>query len=174
MKQIRKNKLRMKRTGKAVQIQKELFKSEFVWMQASVKSKDDVIRQMCRKLSDAGYVTEDFEQSVLEHEEKASTALGKGVAIPHGMAKHVIRPVVAFSSLKESVGWQGREQVDMVFMLAFNLDEASGLREESIKFYSVFLDIMDSEEEIQKVRDIRDKALLVQFMNQKVRGEINL
>ena len=42
---------------------------------------------LCKQLEDSGYVTAEFEKSVLEHEVTAPTALGKGVAIPHGNAK---------------------------------------------------------------------------------------
>ncbi len=116
-------------------------------------------------------MTEGFEASVFEHEEKAPTHLGMGVAIPHGYSKYVIRPAVACATLKKPVRWEGDETADMIFLLAFNLDEASGLKEETIKFYSVFLDLLDNEEELKKVKNMKDQMELVPYMNQKVRGE---
>lgn len=171
MKQIRKEKLKKKAGIGQVQLQKELFNKEFVWLKEEASDKESIIRKLCKALLDAGYVTEGFEASVFEHEEKAPTHLGMGVAIPHGYSKYVIRPVVAYATLKKPVRWEGGETADMIFLLAFNLDEASGLKEETIKFYSVFLDLLDNEEELKKVRNITEQMELVHFMNQKVRGE---
>lgn len=174
MQQIRKDKLKTKSSCNVLQLQKELFNKEFIWINEQVESKDQIIHNMCKALMDAGYVTEEFERSVLEHEEMAPTNLEKGVAIPHGFAKYVIRPVVAYASLSEPVIWHSNEKVDMVFMLAFNLDEASGLKEETIKFYGVFLDLLDNTQELYKVKHMIDKKEIVKFINQKIRGEISL
>lgn len=169
MKQLRKFKLRTKNHHKEVQLHRNLFNPEFIWIQEEAEDKARIIHKMCKALADAGYVTEQYEQSVFEHEEMAPTELGSRVAIPHGYAKHVIHPVVACAALKQPVEWQEHKRVDLIFMLAFNLDEASGLKEETIKFYSVFLDLLDSEEELQRVRNIVDKKELAEYMNQKVR-----
>lgn len=171
MKQIRKKTLKEKSGISQVRLQKELFNREFVWLMENATDKETIIRKLCKALLDAGYVTEGFEASVFEHEEKAPTHLGMGVAIPHGYSKYVIRPVVAYATLKKPVAWEGEEKADMIFLLAFNLDEASGLKEETIKFYSVFLDLLDNEEELKKVRDITGESELINYMNQKVRGE---
>lgn len=174
MKLIRKRKLKNKININSVELQKELFHHEFIWLGLEAENKESIIRMMCKALGDAGYVTDGFEQSVFEHEEKAPTELGSGVAIPHGFAKYVIRPVVAFASLKSPIRWQEEEAADLIFMLAFNLDEASGLKEETIKFYSVFLDLLDNEEELEAVRAMDDAEDVTEYMNQKVRGEIKL
>lgn len=174
MKMVRKRKLKSKMRVNTVELHKELFNSEFIWIHPKAEDKESVIRMMCRALENTGYVTGDFEQSVFEHEEKAPTELGRGIAIPHGFAKYVIRPVVAFSALKCPIRWQGEEHADLIFMLAFNLDEASGMKGETIKFYSAFLDLLDNEPELRRVREMRDAAGVAEYMNQKVRGDINL
>lgn len=174
MKQLRKEKLKKKAGIGVVKLQKDLFNREFVWLQEEAQDKASVIRKLCKALLDAGYVTEGFETSVFEHEEKAPTHLGMGVAIPHGYSKYVIRPVVAYATLKQPVLWEGEETADMIFLLAFNLDEASGLKDETIKFYSVFLDLLDNEEELKRVRSITEESVLIKYMNQKVRGEKSL
>ena len=171
MKQIRKEKLKKRPGLGQVKLQKELFNREFIWLMEEAADKESMIRMLCRALLDAGYVTKEFEDSVFEHEEKAPTQLGRGVAIPHGYSKYVIRPVVACATLKHPVEWESGEMVDMIFLLAFNLDEASGLKEETIKFYSVFLDMLDNDEELNMVKQMTEAAALTNYMNQKVRGE---
>ena len=132
-----------------------------------------MIRFLCKQLSDAGYVTEEFEKSVLEHEITAPTALGKGVAIPHGYAKYVIRPTVAVAVLQKPIWWQEDGEADVIFLLAFNLDEAAGMKEETIKFYSVFLDLIDCQEEVDMIRVMDQGRELARLMNQRIREAVN-
>ena len=61
----------------------------------------------------------------------------------------------------------------MVFLLAFNLDEAAGMKEETIKFYSVFLDLFDNEEEVEAIRRMDDSHQLAVLMNQRVRDAVD-
>ncbi len=46
-----------------------------------------------------------------------------GVAIPHGAAFCVCRPVIAAAILEEPVDWGRDRRVDRIFLLALNLDE---------------------------------------------------
>lgn len=170
MKQIRKENLKKKSSCKTLKLQQKLFVPDFIWVKDSASSKEQLLGKMCRKLADFGYVTEKFEASVFEHEEHAPTELGSQVALPHGYARCVIRPVVAFASLAKPVIWQENKWVDLVFMLAFNLDEATGMKAESIKFYGVFLDLLEDEKELQKLREIEESVKLANYMNQKIRG----
>ena len=95
------------------------------------------------------------------------------MAIPHGYAKFVIRPTVAVAVLNRPVRWQEDETADVVFLLAFNLDEAAGMKEETIKFYSVFLDLFDNEEEVEAIRRMDDSHQLAVLMNQRVRDAVD-
>jgi len=119
-------------------------------------------------------VTDQFLPSVMEHEVTAPTALGKGIALPHGFAKYVMRPTVAIATLAAPILWQGKEKVDVIFLLAFNLDEAVGMKEETIKFYSVFLDLLDETENINKIRQAGDPEALAELMNQKIMNAVVL
>lgn len=173
MKQVRRRKLKLKQPCNQLSIQRNLFYEEFVHLHMEVSDKNKLIGILCKQLTDAGYVTSEFERSVLEHEVTAPTALGKGVAIPHGYAKFVIRPTVAVAVLNRPVRWQEDETADVVFLLAFNLDEAAGMKEETIKFYSVFLDLFDNEEEVEAIRRMDDSHQLAVLMNQRVRDAVD-
>ena len=65
--------------------------------------KRELISFLCARLEEAGYVTEDYEQTVLDREETTSTVLELGVAIPHGAAFCVCHPVIAAAIL-----WRNR------------------------------------------------------------------
>ncbi len=173
MKQVRRRKLRTKQPCGQLRIQKNLFYEEFIHLHMEAEGKEQLIRFLCKQLSDAGYVTEEFEKSVLEHEITAPTALGKGVAIPHGYAKYVIRPTVAVAVLQKPIWWQEDGEADVIFLLAFNLDEAAGMKEETIKFYSVFLDLIDCQEEVDMIRVMDQGRELARLMNQRIREAVN-
>ena len=49
---------------------------------------------MAEGLERKGYVTEQFLEDVMARESRGSTALGFGVAIPHGVSGYVNRPAV--------------------------------------------------------------------------------
>ncbi|GLC83412.1 BglG family transcription antiterminator [Lacrimispora brassicae] len=172
MKQVRMRNLKNKQPCKKLNICKNLFYDEFVYLHINTTDKQSVLHLLCKKLSEAGYVTEEFLQSVMDHEMTAPTALGKGIAMPHGFANCVIRPAIAVATLAAPVLWQEAEKVDVIFLLAFNLDEATGMKEENIKFYSVFLDIFDDQEKINEIRRYDNPKLLAELMNQRVRAAI--
>ncbi len=174
MKQVRKRNLKNRQTCKKLHISKNLFYNEFIFLQINALDKQTVLRLLCTKLSEAGYVTENFLQSVIDHETTAPTALGKGIAMPHGFADYVIRPAVVVATLKTPILWQDKEKVDVIFLLAFNLDEAVGMKEETIKFYSIFLDLFDDPEKINELRRSDSPELLAEGMNQKVRDAVAL
>ncbi|MEY8356280.1 PTS sugar transporter subunit IIA [Lachnospiraceae bacterium 54-53] len=174
MKQVRRRNLKKRQPCKKLHICKNLFYDEFVFLQVNAADKQSILRLLCKKLSEAGYVTEDFLQSVMDHETTAPTALGKGLALPHGFASYVIRPAVAVATLTAPVLWQEKEKADVVFLLAFNLDEAAGMKEETIKFYSVFLDLFDDPEKVNEIRRSDSPVLLAEQLNQKVRDAVVL
>lgn len=172
MKQVRRRNLKSRKQCSKLHICKNLFYDEFIFLHINAVDKQSVIRFLCKRLTEAGYVTEEFLQSVMEHEISAPTALGNGIAMPHGFADYVIRPAVAVATFEAPVLWQEKEKVDVVFLLAFNLDEATGMKEETIKFYSVFLDFFDDPEKINEIRQWDAPALLAERMNQKVREAV--
>ncbi len=173
MKQVRRRKLKTKQPCNELHIQKNLFCEEFVHLNLRINNKNELLRMLCKQLEDGGYVTAEFEKSVLEHEVTAPTALGKGVAIPHGNAKCVIRPAVMVATLEEPVKWQEDETADIIFLLAFNLDDSMGMKEETVKFYSVFLDLWDEETEVEVIRNMQDRHQLTVEMNRRIQDAIN-
>lgn len=173
MKQVRRRKLKTKQPCNELHIQKNLFCEEFVHLNLRINNKNELLRMLCKQLEDGGYVTAEFEKSVLEHEVTAPTALGKGVAIPHGNAKCVIRPAVMVATLEEPIKWQEDEAADIIFLLAFNLDDSMGMKEETVKFYSVFLDLWDEETEVEVIRNMQDRHQLTVEMNRRIQDAIN-
>lgn len=111
-------------------------------------TKEEIIKNACKKLVECGYVEKTFCEDVLSREHIAPTALGNGVAIPHGTAENVYKPVVCIIKATDKVEW-GTEQVDMIFLLALNFDNVATTK----AFFSDFYRILESKERIQAIRD---------------------
>lgn len=66
----------------------------------------------------------------LEAREKlSSTAVGKGVALPHAQVPGAVRPVLLFVRLKRPIDYDARdaEPVDLVFLVLWPAPDAKGL-----------------------------------------------
>lgn len=141
-----------------------LFKQELLYPALQVKDKWQALQQMCTKLEGLGYVAEEFEQSVLEREQHMSTEVGKGIAVPHGHSKYVNRSVVAFARLAQPVEWfEGSEEVDLVFLLAFDMDETKGMKHEIVKFYKSLVAFMEDDAAGKRLRGLDNAAAMIQF-----------
>jgi len=71
------------------------------------------------------------------------------------------------------VKWQEDEDADVIFLLAFNLDDSMGMKEETVKFYSVFLDLWDEEAEVEAIRNMQDGHWLAVEMNRRIQAAVN-
>ena len=63
---------------------------------------------------------DEYYQTLLEREEKSSTALGNQIAIPHGKEEYVKESKIAIAILDNSVKW-GAETIEVVFLLALKI-----------------------------------------------------
>lgn len=68
---------------------------------------------------------------------------------------------------------QEDEDADVIFLLAFNLDDSMGMKEETVKFYSVFLDLWDEEAEVEAIRNMQDGHWLAVEMNRRIQAAVN-
>ncbi|WP_159887403.1 PTS sugar transporter subunit IIA [Paenibacillus puerhi] len=105
-----------------------LLQTTNVILDIQASDRDDCIRQMGERLQASGYVTDlaAYMDSVLAREEHTSTAIGFGVAIPHGKSSGVARPGVAFARTAQPLEWNALDgkPVSMMIMLAIPQEEA--------------------------------------------------
>ena len=85
----------------------------------------DAIDMLVELHCSAGNISdkETFKSEIFERENEMSTALLKGIALPHAKSPCVIRPAVAKITLKSPVDWNNRK-VSTVYMLASPDDNA--------------------------------------------------
>lgn len=161
MKQIKKNKLRTGIKTGDIGKKQRLFHKDLLYINLETSDKEELLRLLCSRLENLGYVTEGFENSVLERERSTSTEVGKGIALPHGQTKYVNRSVVSVATLNQPIVWFDDSKVDLVFLLAFDLDEGKGMKDEIIKFYKSFVMFLDNDENIRQLKQSSDEKELM-------------
>ncbi|MGV3016297.1 fructose-specific PTS transporter subunit EIIC [Rothia sp. 88186D007BW] len=106
----------------------ELIESDLILLddQAPTGSPDTVIRGLVDAASARFSNPQAVIEAALAREEKTSTAVGHGVAIPHARTAAVVTPTLAFARLPEGIDWKAPDQspVRLVFLIA--VPESSG------------------------------------------------
>ena len=159
-------KARAKHSGaiKSISPSKSLFSRELIFPKLFVKNKEELLKMICSKLELMGYVTGEFEKSVFEREKCASTDIGKGFAVPHGLSEYVNHSVAAFASLAEPIEWNaGGEMIDSVFLLAFDLDEGEEAKKNIIEFYKSVVSFMENEEKCHELRSLTKEEEIIKI-----------
>lgn len=100
-----------------------------VCVQARFTDRDDAIRQLTQRLCELGKITdaEAYLAEVFHRESLGPTALGEGLAVPHGKSSAVKEAAFAVATLSEPMDWEGidgPESVELIFLLAIPPDEA--------------------------------------------------
>lgn len=121
----------------------------------------DIINHYGKIMEEEGYVESGFCENVLERENKASTVIGKGIAIPHSTQEFVKKSKICVVRLKEPIILDG-QKVRLIIILALKFKDHMITKEFFRKFYS----ILDSEKLIGKVMEAKDKLhMLDVFLN---------
>ena len=137
-----------------------LINPNLINLNVRASNKFDAISFGCRLLRDAGYVGDLFESDVFQREALSSTALGQGIALPHGSLKHVIKSGISIIRLNKPVRWSEAENVDLIFILAFNFQNREHLRRESLKLYQ----FVSNPQAIAKIREVENKEELMDYI----------
>ncbi|WP_318389170.1 PTS sugar transporter subunit IIA, partial [Enterobacter sp.] len=98
-------------------------------IQTCFTSRTDAIRALAERLKAQGKLSdiEIFLQDVYDREAAGPTALGEGLAVPHGKSAAVTEAAFAVATLREPLSWQGvdgPEAVSLIFLLAIPHAEA--------------------------------------------------
>ena len=100
-----------------------------VCLNARFTDRDDAIRQLAQRLVELGKITDAdaYLAEVFEREFLGPTALGEGLAVPHGKTAAVKEAAFAVATLREPLAWEGvdgPEPVELIFLLAIPPAEA--------------------------------------------------
>ena len=100
----------------------DLLKKESIILNASPKSKSEAIDTLVELQVKGGNIAdvEGYKKAILAREEKGSTAVGEGIAIPHAKSETVKAPSLAAITVKEGVDYEALdgEPSNLLFMIA--------------------------------------------------------
>lgn len=130
----------------------KLFKASLIFPSLNLKSKEEVITFLINELINEGYVKDKYLKETLERELITSTSIGKGIAIPHGNPKSVLKQTVAIGILDTPIDWSG-DMVDIVLIIAFRDDSKDVVKNAFREFYNM----LDNEEKIKKLRNVKNR-----------------
>ena len=101
-------------------------RSDLIFLDLDAQRKDNAIAKIVELMEKNHVLTDSsaFLSEVLQRESLGSTAIGKGVALPHARTQNVKEIVIAFARLKEGVdfGAEDKEPVRLIFLLGTPLD----------------------------------------------------
>lgn len=87
----------------------------------------EIVEMFATKLFEKGYVSKEFIHSAVNRERKSATAIGGGIAIPHGDPFMIQKSAVAVAIMKEPIEW-GDERISLVFTIAISKENQGEIR----------------------------------------------
>lgn len=131
----------------------QLFSEDLICYNFKAKRKEDIFEKGVKLLSQQGYTTEKFYDILMQRENFVSTAIGNGIAIPHGYKKEIIRSGVAVFKLDRPIDWNEKEKVEIVFIIAIELDDPKEVYDFFAKFYA----LIDDKQRLKQILDAENK-----------------
>ncbi|MDR1047406.1 MAG: PTS sugar transporter subunit IIA [Treponema sp.] len=127
---------------------------------ASFAAKEEAVREACGMLVRAGCVESDYAESMLKRESVNSTYLGKGLAIPHGMAADKIRvhkDGFAVLQIPAGVDWGDGERASIVIAIAAGGDTHLELMRTLVK-------VLHNDQAMEKIKNTPDAEVIVKII----------
>jgi len=110
---------------------KMIIHESLIELNVTLKNKEEIIETLARKAGELGRVSDvaGFLQAVFAREELFSTAIGYGIAIPHGKSSYVQEPFIAFAKSQEAFSWDSRtdQEVRLIFLIGVPEEKANDL-----------------------------------------------
>ncbi|OYD08818.1 BglG family transcription antiterminator [Paludifilum halophilum] len=143
--------------GSRYPVIRSLLNEERVFLRVKSETGEELLRKMGKELAAAGLTAEAYTDSLLERERLSSTAIGEGIAIPHGDPRHVEKPGMAVASLEQPISWGG-EPVWLVFILAFSPED----KKMTQRLFRELVELTDDPEQLKRLKTIQDPSEWVQ------------
>lgn len=141
---------------------------ENIVMQLKGIKKDEVLRELIRKLYDNGSITDEelFLKDVYEREKLGITGIGSGVAIPHGKSNAVKQTVIAIGKSKENLEWESLDDspVNIVILFAVRDDDRETVH---IKLLSKVASVLGDDEACLRILEAKTKEELIKVFSEK-------
>ena len=143
---------------------REAFKKGCICLHLESDSKVGVIKEMIDMLVAAGQITDRAEvlRAVLEREDKMSTGMQYGVAIPHGKTGAVNDLVTVFALKNEGIDFDSIDgTLSKIFIMTISSINRTGPH---IKFLSGISKLLNSESVRKQLLNAQSKEEIIEIM----------
>ena len=133
----------------------DLITADRIRLGVSVTAHDDIIRLLADLLAaDRPGSTEQVYEALVSLEQLGSTAIGKGVALPHAMIEEAIQPVAAMITLRKPVDFEATDDVPVDIVIGV-LAPAQG---SDVSVLGQIVKVLRKEEILRGIRTSRSAA----------------
>lgn len=150
-----------------------LFEEDMVFFLSGAESKNEILEQVASTLVERGAVDNMYVRSVLQRESVSSTYLEHGVAVPHGFPEFVRQSMVAVVFLEKPVRWSETDWVDVIFLLAVNMDSQAEAQKRMISFYRGLLQTLSQPEALQRFKQLTTPKGVIDAINLMMTANTN-
>jgi nitrogen PTS system EIIA component len=100
-------------------------------------------------------------ESLIARERLGSTAIGEGIAVPHGKLCHCQHPMIVIMTLDEPVNFDAVDRKPVDIIVSFIIPEDAD--EEHLKYLSNIASLLKSDVNRKAIRQYQDSELLYAF-----------
>lgn len=136
----------------------------FILINLSVSSSEDVIRALCSLLEKAGNVDENYVSAVIERESHFPTGLPTDIlkiAIPHAGRDHINRSSIAAAKLDSPVPFKSMEGTDEILYIEFVILLAISDSEKQIDMLQKLMNLIQDKKNLIALKNARNKEDIV-------------
>lgn len=147
-----------------------LINENLICLNLEASNQEEALYKMAEKAKEEGRISDvrTYVEAVLHRESEYSTAVGFGVAIPHGKTDAVTEPLLMFASVAP-MDWKALDQepVDLIFLIGVPEKEAGSLH---LKILASLSRKLMKAEFRDGLRSIHSKAELLDFLQKSEIG----
>lgn len=132
---------------------------DFKYFQDEQLNRTDVIKKYTSLANKLGYVSQQYCQSVIDRENRASTSIGKGIAIPHANTKFINRQAIFIVKNAVPIMW-GNELVDTMMFLMLKFENIN----ENKRFFYRLYSCLATPDMIKNIQTNEDLLKLKKFL----------
>lgn len=137
----------------------QIYKEELI-LDMSAVDKKDVLKKIAEHMKSCGYVEEGFYQELMNREQKYSTVIGKGLAIPHVYLKAVKKSGVSVIRLNNKVRWSDNGWTDIIFCFAIGDEKSEDIK----KIFEHMYWVLENRSLLEDIRAAKDSAEILSLL----------
>lgn len=144
-------------------LENNIFDESLVFIEHGKFNKYNLISKYSSILESLGYVNEGYVDSVCAREKRASTAIARGVATPHGDKELVKESCLLVIKLLHPIEWE-EQSIGLVFILAVDFKEI----DQTKLFFKKFNKIIGSNDVLRYIRNATTTEEIKRYLIQGV------